>query len=160
MPHRKYEPCPRLSPLAITMAGLEIDEQDEMNSLHSFPNHRPQTHLNGVTVAKTIDKTRSAAFLTTKGNIAAIDFGTANCSLAYCITEDEEVTLLNLSTQENQLRVPTILLINEKGEPVMFGSRAIREYDLLDPILRKEYHLFERVKLALAPHEVHNCIEQ
>ena len=145
------------------MAEKKIDEQDEFSSLHSLPNRRPpplkERHPNGVTVAEAIDRIDSA-FLATTGNIAAIDFGTANCSLAYCTIEDEEVTLLKLSKQEGQVRVPTALLINENGEPVKFGDRAIREYDRLDPILRKKYHLFERIKLALAPQEVCNYIKQ
>ena len=114
-----------------------------------------QRHPNAVTIAKAVDRVDSA-FLATTGNIAAIDFGTANCSIAYCTTKDEEMRLLKLSSQEGQVRVPTILLVNEKGEPIKFGKRAIHQYQGLDPSQRLKYHLFERIKLALRPHEV--CI--
>ena len=114
-----------------------------------------ERHPNGVKVAETIDRNDSA-FLVTKRNIAAIDFGTANCSIAYCTTKDEQVRLLKLSSQEGQVRVPTILLVNEKGELITFGKRAIHQYQRLDPSQRLKYHLFERIKPALGPHEV--CI--
>ena len=129
-----------------------------LQALHPspFPTGPPVTerHPNGVTVAEAIDRGDSA-FLETTKNIAALDFGTANCSLAYCTTKDEQMRLLKLSSQEGQVRVPTILLVNEKGEPIKFGKRAIRQYQRLDPSQQLKYHLFERIKLALGPHEVH-----
>ena len=142
--------------------ALEDDGQVELYSLRRFPSPTPtpvtKTHPNGVTVAEAIDRVDSA-FIETTGNIAAIDFGTANCSLAYCTTKDEQMRLLKLSSQEGQVRVPTILLVNDKGEPIKFGARAIRQYQRLDPSQQLKYHLFERVKLALGPHEVPNYVK-
>ena len=105
-------------------------------------------------MAKAIDKKHSA-FAETTGNIAAIDFGTANCSIAYCTTDDEEMTLLKLSGQDGNVRVPTILLVNEEGKPIEFGAGAIRQYKNLDPNQKMKYHLFERIKLELRPDEVY-----
>ena len=114
-------------------------------------------HPNGAVVAEAIDRMHSAFSATTR-NIAAIDFGTTNCSLAYCTTEDEGMELLKLTTQEGQVRIPTILLVNEEGEPIDFGYGAIHQYQRLDPSEQMRYHLFERIKLALGPDEVHyNC---
>ena len=145
------------------MAALEEFDRDELSSLHTFsdlvPSQDTERHSNGVKVAETIDRNDSA-FLATTGNIAAIDFGTANCSLAYCTTKDKEMRMLKLSSQEGQVRVPTILLVNEKGEPIKFGKRAIHEYDRFDSIQRVNHHLFERIKLALGPNEVHVYIGQ
>ena len=139
--------------------ALEDDGQVEFHSLHSCPSLIPPTitkrHPNGVKVAEAINRVDSA-FVESAGNIAAIDFGTANCSIAYCTTKEEEMKLLKLSSQEGQVRVPTILLVNEKGEPIKFGARAIHQYQRLDPSQQLKYHLFERIKLALGPHEVHN----
>ena len=115
------------------------------------------THLNGVRLATVKDRFDSPFSAATR-NIAAIDFGTANCSIAYCTTDDEEMTTLNLSTQqENQLRIPTILLVNEDGRPIKFGALAIRHYERIDQTQKMKYHLFERIKLALGPNKV--CVE-
>ena len=102
-------------------------------------------------MAKAIDRKPSES-----GNIAAIDFGTANCSIAYCTKEDEKMKLLSLS---KEVRVPTILLVNEDGEPIDIGRGAMRQYQRLDPNQKMKYHLFERIKLALGPDEVYykNC---
>ena len=111
------------------------------------------THPNGLSIAECIDR-RDSAFTSTTRNIAAIDFGTRNCSIAYCTAKDEEITLLKLSSQEGQIRVPTILLVNDEGQPIKFGNRALREYGNLDPDEQMKHHLFERIKLALGPKEV------
>ena len=129
-----------------------------MCSIHPLSDIKPppiiKRHPNGAKVAEAIDRMHSV-FSTTTGNIAAIDFGTANCSLAYCTTEDEEMELLKVTTQEGQVRVPTILLVNEEGEPIDFGYGAIHQYQRLDPSQQMKYHLFERIKLALGPDEVY-----
>ena len=122
-----------------TTAAVECDFP-EFSSHPRYPN--------GVRVAEAIDRIDAGA-----GNIAAIWFHNAECSVAYCTTK-EEITLLKISSQEGMPHVPTILLVNEKGEPIKFGKRAIRQYQRLDPSQQLKYHLFERVKLALGPHEV------
>ena len=129
---------------------------EEFRSLRPYPSPTPpKRHVNGVKVAEAIDRDKSAFLALGKTrNIAAIDFGTANCSIAYCTTKDEEMILLKLSSQEGQVRVPTILLVNDEGKPIKFGKRAIRQYQRLDPSQQLKYHLFERIKLALGPHEV------
>ena len=122
--------------------------------LRSFESYIPPKVLpNGIVAAETVSRT-SISVVPTTGNIAAIDFGTSNCSLAYSTGGDDGVNLLTLSSQEGQVRVPTILLVNNRGEPVTFGNRAIREYQTMEPDEQLKYHLFERIKLALGPSEV------
>ena len=130
----------------------------EVNDLHSLPHPRPsstaKTHRNGVKLAEAINRDDSP-FLATTRNIAAIDFGTANCSIAYCTAEDEKMTPLNLPSHEGLVRIPTIILVNEDGRPIKFGAGAIRHYQQrIDPSKRMKYHLFERIKLALGPNKV------
>ena len=113
-------------------------------------------HPNGVIKAETIDRTDSG-LLATSGYIAAIDFGTTNCSIGYCTAKDEILTLINLDNQDGQVRVPTILLVDEDGKPKSFGKQAIHEYEGLVS-QQVKCHLFERIKLALGPNEVRlNC---
>lgn len=125
--------------------------EEDLRSLDSFIPRRVLP--NGIVAAKTVSRT-SISVVPTTGNIAAIDFGTSNCSLAYSTGGDDGVNLLTLSSQEGQVRVPTILLVNDRGEPVTFGNRAIREYQTMEPDEQLKYHLFERIKLALGPSEV------
>lgn len=125
--------------------------EEDLRSLDSYI--PPKVLPNGIVAAETISRT-SISVVPRTGNIAAIDFGTSNCSLAYSTGGDDSVNLLTLSSQEGQVRVPTILLVNDHGEPVTFGNRAIRQYKNMDPDEQLKYHLFERIKLALGPSEV------
>ena len=66
-------------------------------------------------------------------NIAAIDFGTTACSLAYCFQstagselKDRQVVKVKLDGQE--YRVPSAILMNDNGEILGFGKRALSEY--------------------------------
>ena len=125
--------------------------EEDLRSLDSYI--PPKILPNGIVAAETVSRT-SISVVPTTGNIAAIDFGTSNCSLAYSTGGDDSVNLLTLSSQEGQVRVPTILLVSDRGEPVKFGNRAIREYQTMDPDEQLNYHLFERIKLALGPSKV------
>ena len=109
------------------MATLEGNDLDLRCVPYPRPPRTEKEHLNGVRLSMVKDKIYSP-FLATMGNIAAIDFGTANCSIAYCTKEDEDMTLLKLPSQEGQVRIPTILLVNEDGRPIKFGALAIRHY--------------------------------
>ena len=89
-----------------------------------------------------------------EGNIAAIDFGTTYCSLAYTTEGDKSANCIKLDGYK--ARVPTAILLKKKDvadssasipcEIVAFGSNAnfhLRERDA-------DKHLyFERVKMTL-----------
>ena len=50
----------------------------------------------------------------TKGTIAAIDFGTVSCSVAYCTGSDQVIQ--NLDINPGCPRVPTALLLQKTGD--------------------------------------------
>ena len=82
--------------------------------------------------------------------IAAIDFGTANCSLAYCIKKQEKVMSLNLNPDIP--RVPTALLLKKEAgrcKIVSFGSRAQDHMMALSNQDHKNYHYFEFFKMEI-----------
>lgn len=85
-------------------------------------------------------------------NIAAIDFGTKNCSLAY-ITENDslEVTrgIPKLPLNGTYLRVPTVILFNPSGQVEAFGHDARMLYSNLEDHEREEYIYFEEIKMNL-----------
>lgn len=116
-------------------------------------------------------------FRKTDGNIAAIDFGTTFCSLAFATVGDPE--LVNMQSVEiNSLklnnyypRVPTAILLKEAKsvvrdsdddpvsktcdyEVVAFGYEAVHRHGALKPIERSEYLYFERFKMTLQQDEV------
>ena len=93
----------------------------------------------------------------TGGNIAAIDFGTTFCSLAYTTKGDNSITTFKLG--DTHQRVPNSILLckeaNSTCEVVEFGYRAASEY--LKVAKRKdssEYIYFERIKMLLEKDEV------
>ena len=49
-----------------------------------------------------------------KGTIAAINFGTASCSVAYCTGSDQAIQNLNINP--GKFRVPTVLLLPKTGD--------------------------------------------
>lgn len=89
------------------------------------------------------------------GNIAAVDFGTTFCSLAYKTTGEDKVTAFRLSGVHN--RVPNAMLLKKSHlsidttimEVVQFGCRAQEEYSKLRPVDRPNFLYFERVKMLL-----------
>lgn len=93
----------------------------------------------------------------TGGNIAAIDFGTTFCSLAYTTKGDDSITTFKFS--ETHQRTPNSILLHreESGdcETVEFGYRAVGEF--LKVVKRRdssEYIYFERIKMLLEKDEV------
>ena len=119
-------------------------------------------------------------FSKTDGNIAAIDFGTTFCSLAFA-TVDSSTAADNLSSVEintmplNKVypRVPTAILLKEKPgsrcngdsaisktcdfEVVEFGYDAVTKHCQLKPTEQSKYLYFERFKMTLQQDEV--CIK-
>lgn len=98
---------------------------------------------------KAVPKTESD-FRASEGNIAAIDFGTTYCSLAYTTRGDEKVSAFKLS--DVFTRVPNALLLRKAGdilEVAQFGYRAQEEYSRLRHTDRLNYLYFERMKMLL-----------
>ena len=119
-------------------------------------------------------------FRKTSGNIAAIDFGTTFCSLAYAteVNPDEDLTNVDVNTvpldNSRSRRVPTAILLRkaptstptdrEDGdkrvlktccyEVVSFGSEAVKQCNTLSATKRSEYLYFERFKMTLQNDEV------
>lgn len=85
-------------------------------------------------------------------NIAAIDFGTKNCSLAYITKNDKlEITrgIPKLPLNGTHLRVPTVVLFNPRGQVEAFGHDARTLYANLEDNDREEYAYFEEIKMNL-----------
>ena len=90
-------------------------------------------------------------------NIAAIDFGTKNCSLAYVTESDKlEVTrgIPKLPLNGTHLRVPTVVLFNPQGQVEAFGHDARTLYANLEDSDREEYGYFEEIKMNLLHDQV------
>ena len=97
---------------------------------------------------------------TTPPYLAAIDFGTTHCSVAYLIRPDKEPnpsevdpTVLTLDEDGNR-RVPSYILFGEDGNKIAFGQEAREQYSAFDHEERSLYHYFEHVKKKLQHDEV------
>lgn len=111
-------------------------------------------HINGVGLP--VEQERKQ--LTNNGNhdrsnIAAIDFGTTSCSLAYCLKGDTTIHMLKLSAEDN--RVPSTILVDPSGTVTEFGKNARRKYAQLPSDQQQHYKLFSGVKMNLQHDKVH-----
>ena len=109
---------------------------------------------NGCEVAKRVPRENSS-FRTHPGNIAAIDFGTTNCSVAYITVgsrPEEGPRRLPLNT--TYYRVPTAILFKPDGSIDSFGYDARSEYLNLVDDERLDYAYFEQIKMNLQHDEV------
>ena len=109
---------------------------------------------NGCEVARRIPRKKSG-FRVHSGNIAAIDFGTTNCSVAYTTAwsrPEEGPWRLPLNTR--YYRVPTAILFKPDGSIDSFGYDARVQYLNLDDEERLEYAYFEQIKMNLQHDEV------
>ena len=106
---------------------------------------------NGCEVAKRVPR-KESGFRVHSGNIAAIDFGTTNCSVAYITAgvgsgTEEGPRLLPLNTTYH--RVPTAILFKPDGSIDSFGYDARAEYLNLENEDRLKYAYFEQIKMSL-----------
>ncbi len=98
---------------------------------------------------------RGTGFREKSDNIAAIDFGTTNCSLAYITAGDgfeEGPKRLPLNTAH--YRVPTAILFTPDGSIDSFGNQARRQYFDLEEEKLLTYAYFELIKMDLQHDEV------
>ena len=84
------------------------------------------------------------------GRIAAIDFGTTSCSLAYYVSEagESKIRFLRLDEADKE-RVPTAILMDANGRVVDFGSNARRRYAQFSKEKKQHHHYFSEIKMAL-----------
>ena len=107
-----------------------------------------QKYVNGTHFP--IKELREAAQQNTEcnGNIAAIDFGTTSCSLAYSVAGDTKIRFLRLDEADKE-RVPTAILMDAKGRVVDFGSNARRRFAQLSKEKKQYHHYFSEIKMTL-----------
>ena len=124
-------------------ATVSTPSESPAISEHSLPRGKPFLRMQKKT--KTVRPV---------SNVAAIDFGTTYCTLAYII-EDQEPTMVNF--EYTYPRVPTSLLLkrNDDGtvEVKCFGYEARREYTRTRPKSQHRYIYFDRVKMNLKEEE-------
>lgn len=91
-------------------------------------------------------------------NVAAIDFGTTNCSLAYIITGRSESSAPKnpnlLSFDGVFYRIPTAVLFGKNGSVTHFGETAREMYSNQDEEDQLECAYFEQIKMNLQQDEV------
>ena len=84
------------------------------------------------------------------GIFAAIDFGTACCSVAYC-TENDQQAIQNLDVNPGCPRVPTALLLSKQGENKYaverFGAIAQEQVLTFGRDVHKGHRYFEFFKM-------------
>ena len=109
---------------------------------------------NGCQVAERISR-KKAGFRVPSSNIAAIDFGTTNCSVAYtAVGESTEKGQHLLPLNNTFNRVPTAILFASDGSVKAFGYDARTEYINLDDDERLQCAYFEQIKMNLQHDEV------
>ena len=82
-------------------------------------------------------------------NIAAIDFGTTNCSVAYTTVGSRSEKPQILPLNNTHYRVPVAILFKTDGTIDSFGYDARKEYFNLDDKDRLDYAYFEQIKMNL-----------
>ena len=93
---------------------------------------------------------KGSGFRVHSKNLAAIDFGTTNCSVAYTtVGSKPEEGPLRLTLNTSYYRVPTAILFKPDGSIDSFGYDARAEYLDLDDEDRLEYAYFEQIKMTL-----------
>ena len=104
---------------------------------------------NGCEAARRVPRTESG-FRVPSSNIAAIDFGTTNCSVAYTtVGSGPEEDPRRLPLNSTHCRVPTAILFKPDGTIDSFGYEARAEYLNLDDQDRLKYAFFEQIKMSL-----------
>ena len=111
---------------------------------------------NGCTAAKRVPR-NEARCRPPSNCIAAIDFGTSNCSVAYILpgeTPEKGPNLLAFQGTATIYRVPTAILFNKDGAVRAFGDPARKIYRNLKVDEMQHYAFFEQIKMDLQHDEV------
>lgn len=102
-------------------------------------------HPDGVRRTRKVPRSE-AGFRRAFENVAAIDFGTTFCSLAYTLKGAKEI--LKLPLDGPHTRVPNAILLKKESNTVSaFGYRAQQQFCQLRN--QEEYTYFERMKMIL-----------
>ena len=90
---------------------------------------------------------RAAGFRRASGFVAAIDFGTTYCSVAYTLQQDSK-EILKLPIDGHHTRVPNAVLV-ERGKNTVeaFGYRAQTMFSQMRQ--KERFIYFERMKMIL-----------
>ena len=107
-----------------------------------------KTYVNGTSLPTKEQKETIGQNTSCIGNIAAIDFGTTACSLAYTVAGETKVRFLRLDEADKE-RVPTAILMDANGKVVDFGRNARRKFAQLSKERKQHYHYFKEIKMAL-----------
>lgn len=109
---------------------------------------------NGCSVAKRVSR-KNVGWRQPSPNIAAIDFGTTNCSLAYILPGKVPAHGPNMLPFHGTVyRVPTAILFNKDGSVKAFGATARKKYRALEAEQLLEHPYFEQIKMNLQQDEV------
>lgn len=91
----------------------------------------------------------AAGFRPASEFVAAIDFGTTYCSVAYTL-QQESKEIFKLPIDGPHTRVPNAILIERKTNKVeAFGERARTKFSKMKSEAREKYIYFERMKMIL-----------
>ena len=108
-----------------------------------------ECHPNGVGKACKVPRSE-AGFRRASEFVAAIDFGSTYCSLAYTQQGDKDIFKLPLDGLH--IRVPNAILIEKKSNEVVgFGYHAQYKFAPLPKTDRYIYRYFERMKMLVSP---------
>lgn len=109
---------------------------------------------NGCPVARRIPRRDASGCRQPSRSIAAIDFGTTNCSVAYILPGEMPEKGPNMLSFESSLtRVPTAILF-EAGVVKAFGVTARESYRMLEDEVRPKCAYFDQIKMDLQHDEV------
>ena len=109
---------------------------------------------NGCAVARRVPR-KDAGCRQPSNNVAAIDFGTTNCSLAYILPGEMTEHGPNMLPFDGTFyRVPTAILFRKDGTVKSFGVTARKTYCNLEDDERLECAYFEQIKMDLQHDEV------
>lgn len=112
-------------------------------------------HPNGVSRSRRVPR-NEAGFRRASGYVAAIDFGTTFCSVAYTLEGSEDI--LKLPLDGPHTRVPNAILIEKESNTVAaFGYHAQEKFSSLKK-QQQRFIYFERMKMILYRRQVRQFI--
>lgn len=141
-----------MAELTITATQLSFDLIQDRRLIDVVTTEPPR-YINGVRLPK--EEVRESR-LRNSGNIAAIDFGTSSCSLAYWMKGDKTIRLLTLGSDD--VRVPTAILMDSNGKVVEFGKSARRKFAQLTKEKKQHHYFFNDIKMILQHDKVFNIM--
>ena len=111
-----------------------------------------KTTSNGCRVAQRVPR-KDARCNLASSYIAAIDFGTTNCSVAYIHPGENDQSPIMLPI-DAAYRVPTAILFDSTGIAKWLGSKARKNYRNLSDEQRLQWIYFEQIKMDLQHDQV------